>query len=157
MDFHKINYHMSLAIDQSYLAEKIGEVPVGAILLDSSGKIIAKTYNTKEKEGNPCCHAEILAITEGSEVLNNWRLTDCELFVTLEPCVMCMGAIIHSRIKNLYFGAYDLKGGAISLGFNMHQHSKLNHRVNVFGGFKHLECSRQLSYFFKGARHRKKK
>jgi tRNA(adenine34) deaminase len=154
LNFNKINYNMSLAIDQAYLATKQGEVPVGAILIDSAGKLVADTHNTKEMNNDPCQHAEILAISEGAKQLKNWRLSDCELFVTLEPCAMCMGAIIHSRIKAVYFGAYDTKAGSISLGFNIHQHQKLNHRVNVYGGFKHLECSKQLSDFFRGSRRR---
>ena len=141
---------MSLAADLAYEAEKQGEVPVGAIILDPSGKVLAKSFNTKEQLQNPCHHAEILAIDEASKKLNSWRLTDCEIFVTLEPCTMCMGAIIHSRIKNLYFGAYDSKAGAVSLGFDLHK--KLNHHVNIYGGFKHLECSRQISTFFKRRR-----
>lgn len=152
MDFNKINFNLSLAQDLAYEAEKLGEVPVGAIILDPAGKIIAKAYNTKEDQQNPCHHAEILAIEMASKKLKNWRLTDCELFVTLEPCPMCMGAIIHSRIKNVFFGAYDTKAGAVSLGFNLHQSKKLNHKVNVSGGFKHLECSKQLSDFFRRRR-----
>lgn len=152
MDFNKINYQMSLAMDEAYLAEKQGEVPVGAILLDPTGRVIARTHNTKEQKTNPCNHAEILAISQGSKILKCWRLTGCELFVTLEPCPMCMGAIIQARIKNLFFGAYDKKGGAISLGFNLHQNKNLNHKVNTYGGFRHKECSKQLSDFFKAKR-----
>ena len=152
MDFNKINYYISLALDEAYTAEKYGEVPVGAVLVDQSGKILSKTHNTKEYENNPCHHAEILAIMEASQELRSWRLSECELYITLEPCPMCLGAIIQSRLKKVFFGAYDLKGGAVSLGLNLHQNKKLNHRVSMSGGFKHLECSRQLSNFFRRKR-----
>lgn len=143
---------MTLAIDEANIAENIGEVPVGAIIIDSHGKVIAKAHNLKEKNQVACQHAEILAIEEASQFLNSWRLIGCSIFVTLEPCPMCMGAIIQSRIEHVYFGAYDPKGGAISLGFNLHQNLKLNHKVNVLGGLRHLECSKQLSNFFKRRR-----
>lgn len=149
MDFNKIFYNISIAMDLAFEAEKAGEVPVGAIVTDRFGKVLAKAYNTKEREQNPCYHAEILAISEASKYLNSWRLNGCEMFVTLEPCTMCMGAIIQSRLANVYFGAYDTKAGSISLGFNLHQNLGLNHRVGVYGGFYHKECSKQLSNFFK--------
>jgi tRNA(adenine34) deaminase len=128
------------------------EVPIGAIITNADGVIIARTHNKKEKVNNPCGHAEILSIIEAAKKIENWRLVDCSLFVTLEPCPMCMGAIVQARIKNLYFGAYDGKGGAISLNFNLHNNNKLNHKFNVFGGLKHFECSKILSKFFREKR-----
>ncbi len=156
MEFNKINYIFSLALDQAYQASRFDEVPVGAIITDKHGEIIAKAHNTKEQKQNPCHHAEILAIEQASQKLNSWRLLDCDLYVTLEPCPMCMSALVQSRIKNIYFGAYDPKGGAISLDLNLHQNDKFNHKINTYGGFKHLECSKLLSDFFKQKRRRYK-
>lgn len=157
MEFHKINYLMSIAYDEAYEASIEDEVPVGAVITNSHGDIIAKAHNTKEKNQFVCDHAEVLAIKEASKALESWRLNDCSLFVTLEPCPMCMSAIQQSRIKNVYFGAYDQKGGAISLGFNIHQNPALNHNVNIFGGFRHIQCSKMISNFFKQKRRRYKK
>lgn len=149
MKISSINYLMSIAIDEAQAAFKEDEVPVGAVISNSHGDIISTGHNTKEQNQNACNHAELLAITKASKQLKNWRLTDCDIYVTLEPCPMCLSAILQSRIKNVYFGAYDLKGGSFSLGYNMHKDKRLNHSLNVFGGFKHIECSKILSDFFK--------
>ncbi len=152
MKIDQINYLFSMAIDLAHQAYKKDEVPVGAIITNKHGDVLAKTYNTKEQTQNPCHHAEILAIEEASKQLGSWRLVDCDLYVTLEPCPMCLAALSQARIKNIYFGAYDPKGGAISIGHNLHNDPKLNHRINVYGGFKHLECSRLVSNFFRQKR-----
>jgi tRNA(adenine34) deaminase len=157
MNFNQVNYFMSMALDEANEAAKIDEVPVGAILTDKFGKILARTHNTKEREQNPCNHAEVLAITQASKELESWRLVDCNLFVTLEPCPMCMASLSQARVKNVYFGAYDPKGGAASLGFNLHKDQRLNHKLNLFGGFKHRECSRLISNFFRNKRKNYKK
>ena len=109
--------------------------------------------NYDKKEKNNCCvhHAEILSIIDASKKLNNWRLEECDMYVTLEPCPMCSGAIIQSRIKNLYFGAYDLKGGACGSVLNLFEHP-FNHKVNVTGGVMEMECSRIIKDFFKELR-----
>lgn len=143
---------MSMALDEAHEAVKQDEVPVGAILTDKFGEILAKTHNTKEQDQNPCHHAEVLAITKACEELKTWRLIDCNLFVTLEPCPMCMASLSQARIKNIYFGAYDPKGGAASLGLNLHKDERLNHKMNLFGGFEHRECSRLISSFFRNKR-----
>ncbi len=152
MQFDLINYTMTHAIDLAQQAANLGEVPVGAVITDKAGRVIAKAHNTKERELNACNHAEILAIKEASEYMRSWRLVDCDLYVTLEPCPMCMGALSQARIRNVYFGAYDTKGGAISLGKKLHNDERLNHKINVYGGFKHLECSKLISDFFKRKR-----
>ncbi len=152
MNIEQVNYFMSVAIDLAHDAFKKDEVPVGAVITNKFGDVIARTYNTKEQTQNACHHAEILAITEASQKLNSWRLLDCNLFVTLEPCPMCLAALSQARIKNIYFGAYDPKGGSVSLGQNLHKDERLNHKINVFGGFKHLECSQLVSKFFRQKR-----
>jgi tRNA(adenine34) deaminase len=157
MQFSQLNYFMSLAQDQADLAFSKQEVPIGCVITNELGDILGVGHNLKETEQNACHHAEILAIAEASKKLDAWRLTDCSLFVTLEPCPMCMSAISQSRIKSVYFGAYDTKGGSISLGLNLHNDSRLNHRTNVYGGYKHIECAKTLSSFFKVKRKNYKK
>ena len=142
-------WNMRLAMEEAEKAFDLGEVPVGAIITDRQDRILARTHNLKEKNKNPCHHAEILAIGEASQKIGDWRLNGCILYTTLGPCIMCMGAIVASRIESLFFGAYDEKGGALSLGFNIHKNPKLNHKVAVVGGLLHYECSRQVSSFFK--------
>lgn len=143
---------MSEAIKEAEKAYSMGEVPVGAVLLNEHAQIIARAHNLKEKTANPLGHAELLAIGEASQKLHQWRLLNSTLVVTLEPCSMCLSAIIHARIKRVVFGAYDLKSGAISIGLNLHQHPKLNHRVEIIGGLRHYENSRLLSQFFRERR-----
>jgi len=145
-------WHMGLALKEAEKAFSLGEVPVGAVVVDSQNKIISTSHNLKESNNDPCGHAEIIAIRKASESIGNWRLSGCRIFVTLEPCVMCMGAIVQARLKNLVFGAYDPKGGAISHGFNIHQTSVLNHRFDIIGGVEHYLCSSLLSTFFKQRR-----
>lgn len=141
---------LSKAIELARIAEKSGDVPVGAIIV-KDGKVIGKGYNKKEKQQDPTGHAEIVAIKSAAKKLGTWRLDDCILYVTLEPCPMCAAALVHTRIKSVYFGAYDNKGGAFSLDLNIHQNSKLNHRYNI----THIdipECGHILSRFFKRRR-----
>lgn len=145
-------WFMGLALEQAELAYKAQEVPVGAILVSPEGDILSKHFNLKEAHFNPTAHAEILVITEAAKKIQNWRLSDCILYVTLEPCPMCLTAMVQSRIKLCVFGAYDAKGGALSLGYHLHQDPRLNHQFSILGGIKHFECSRLLSQFFKERR-----
>lgn len=145
-------WFMAMALEQAELAYKAQEVPVGAVLVSPSGEVLSKSYNLKESTFNPTAHAEILAIEEGAKKLQNWRLQDCVLYVTLEPCPMCLTALVQSRVKQCVFGAYDSKGGSLSLGYNLHKDKRLNHQFSIIGGVKHFECSRVLSQFFKERR-----
>lgn len=145
-------WFMNIALEQAELAYRAQEVPVGAILVSPSGEILSRQFNLKESHFNPVAHAEILALTEGAKKLQNWRLTDCYLYVTLEPCPMCLTALVQSRVKACVFGAYDQKGGALSLGYHLHQDRRLNHQFSVIGGVMHFECSRILSQFFRERR-----
>ncbi len=152
---HKIEDHlwyMGIALEQAEIAYKLGEVPVGAIVVGPTGEILSKTHNLKEKNFNPIGHAEILSLIQSAEYLRNWRLTDCSIYVTLEPCTMCLAAMIQSRIGQCIFGAYDSKGGSLSLGYNFNFDKRLNHRFSLTGGIKHYECSKILSQFFKERR-----
>src|SRR5690606_24995454 len=148
MKFSEHEWFMKIALEQAQKAADLGEVPVGAVIVNSDGAILAKAFNLKEQKKNPCSHAEIEAIELATKELGDWRLEDCTLYVTLEPCSMCAGAIIHARLKQVVFGAYDPKGGILSCGMKIWGNPKLNHRVNVMGGLLHYECSRQLSDFF---------
>ncbi len=145
-------YLMDIAIEEAEKAYKIDEVPVGAVIVNGEGKIISKAHNVKEGTNNPCGHAEILAIQKACKEIENWRLTDYHMYVTLEPCVMCMGAIHSARLSSVTFGAYDRKGGALTLGYRIPFDKKLNHRFSVVGGLNHYRCSRLLSQFFKEKR-----
>ncbi len=145
-------WFMNIALEQADLAYRAQEVPVGAILVSPTGDILSRQHNLKESHFNPVAHAEILALTDGAKKVQNWRLTDCYLYVTLEPCPMCLTALVQSRVKACIFGAYDQKGGALSLGYHLHRDKRLNHQFSVIGGVRHFECSRILSQFFKERR-----
>ena len=137
---------MKEALKEAKKAYKKAEVPVGAIIVKDD-KIIARAYNLKEAKKSALAHAEILAINKASKKLDNWRLTDCDMYVTLEPCAMCMGAIIGARIKNLYIGALDKKSGASGSAIDLSEYS-LNHKVNIESGFLSEECEKILKDFF---------
>ena len=132
------------------------EVPVGAIIVRDR-KIIARAHNLKETKKDTTKHAEILAIQKASRKLESWRLLDCEMYVTLEPCSMCAGAIINARIKKLYIGALDEKTGAVGSVFNLFEDYKFNHNVEVEQGIMKEECEKILKDFFKVLRKIKSK
>lgn len=144
---------MSKALEYACKALENEDVPVGAIVV-CDGEIVSWGYNRRENEKNATLHAEIEAIDKACRVLGGWRLHKCDLYVTLEPCPMCAGAIINSRIKNVYFGASDLKSGAFGGLFDMNSFA-LNHHPNVVGGVCADECSRLLSDFFEKLRQKR--
>ena len=141
---------MKAAITEAKKARDIDEVPVGAVVVYNN-KIIARGHNTREKDQSVLGHAEINAIKKASKKIGSWRLEDCDIYVTLEPCSMCSGAIIQSRIKNLYYGAKDLKTGAAGSVLDLFSYT-FNHKVNVVGGILEEECSRIIKDFFKELR-----
>ncbi len=138
---------MLLAIEEAKKAAEIGEVPVGAVIVHD-GEIIAKAYNLREVNKSCLAHAEILAIDSASKYLGGWRLQNCDMYVTLEPCLMCAGAIYQARIKNLYFGARDPKAGAVKSLYEVLSDDRLNHQVNVESGLCEDTCSQLLKDFF---------
>ena len=148
--------YMKLALQEAESAYAKDEVPVGSVIVSATGELLSLSHNLKELNQDPTAHSEVLAIRDAAAKLQSWRLNDCTLFVTLEPCSMCMGAIVHARIKRLVFGAYDIKGGAMTCGLNIHNNSKLNHVVSVEGGILNYECGQLLSQFFKEKRSRHK-
>jgi tRNA(adenine34) deaminase len=141
---------MSKAIELAKKAAKRGEVPIGAIVV-KNGKIISQGYNIRESKQNALKHAEIVAIDKACKKLRSWRLEDCEIYVTLEPCLMCYGAILNSRIKKLYFGAKDNKS-QIDKTLLVSKNNSLNHNIEIKGGILEDECSNLLIEFFKNFR-----
>lgn len=145
---------MKEALKQAKKAEKIDETPIGAVIAHK-GKIIARGYNKRETQKNCLCHAEISAINKACKKLGGWRLPECDIYVTLEPCPMCAGAIISARIENLYFGAYDKKSGCAGSSIDLFKKNLFNHNVNAVGGFMENECADILKNFFKRLRQKK--
>ena len=144
---------MRLALEQAHLAYQIGEVPVGAVVV-KDGEIVGKGYNRRETDKNAVAHAELLAIDDACKRLGGWRLWECELYVTLEPCPMCAGAIINSRIKRLIYGASDKKAGSVESVVRMFD-LPYNHKPPYTAGVLEEECSQILKSFFKEMRSRK--
>jgi len=143
---------MQLAHIEAKSAYLINEVPVGVVVTDSKNAIICKTHNVREKNSSIFGHAELDAIDFISKKNKSWRLCDYTFYVTLEPCIMCMSALISARIKRLVFGAYDSKGGAISLGYNFSKDQRLNHSFPITGGLLEEDCGNLLRDFFKSKR-----
>ncbi|MDU2665326.1 MAG: nucleoside deaminase [Clostridium perfringens] len=141
---------LSLALEEAEKAREKGEVPVGAVIV-KSGEIIAKAHNLKESLNDPTAHAEILAIREACNKLNNWRLHGCEMYVTLEPCPMCAGAILQSRLSKIYIGTFDDTTGAAGSVVNILQNHNLNHFLEVVWE-NDEKCSKILTEFFKDRR-----
>ena len=146
---------MKEALRQAKLAYKDGETPIGAVIA-RDGEIIARGRNKREKKKNSLCHAEIAAINKACRRLGGWRLPGCELYVTLEPCPMCAGAVIQSRIQNVYFGAYDKKAGCAGSKCDLFKAGLFNFDVTAEGGFMEDECAQLLSSFFRELRMRKR-
>lgn len=147
-----IEYFMNEALKEAKKAYKKKEVPVGAVIV-RDGKIIARAYNKREYRQNSLYHAEVLCINKACKKLKSWRLDDCDIYVTLEPCAMCSGAIIQSKIKNIYYGAKDLKTGFCGGKFNVFE-LKFNYTPNVIGGILESECSNLIKDFFKELRNK---
>lgn len=143
--------YMAEALALAREAEALGEVPVGAVVV-REGRIVGRGHNRRETWGDPTAHAEILAIREAAAALGGWRLTGCSLYVTLEPCVMCAGAVVLARLDRLVFGAYDPKGGAVGSLMNVVQDERLNHRVNVTSGVEAEASAALLRRFFQSRR-----
>jgi tRNA(adenine34) deaminase len=142
---------MQLALEEARQAALMGEVPVGAVLVHGE-TLLAAAANRPITENDPTAHAEILAIRQAAEKIGNYRLVDTTLYVTLEPCIMCMGAILHARIQRLVFGALDPKTGAAQSRYTIGVDGLLNHRLEVTGGILGTECSKVLKDFFKERR-----
>ncbi len=140
--------YMQMAIEQAQAAAQQGEVPVGAVLVGPNGEVLARAQNQMRRQNDPTAHAEIVAIREACAKLGNSRLIDCDLYVTLEPCPMCAGAIAHARLRRLYYGAGDSKGGAVDNGVALFAQSTCHHAPEVIGGLREGACADLLTDFF---------
>lgn len=149
-------YYMKLAIEEAKKAQKLGEVPIGAIIVKNN-EVIASAHNLRETAQLPTAHAEHIAIERASKVVGSWRLEECKLYVTLEPCVMCAGAIVMSRIPKVVYGATDSKGGCSGSLMNLLEESQFNHRAEIVKGVLEQECGDLLRNFFRELRLKKSK
>lgn len=149
-------YYMKMAIKEAKKAAEIDEVPIGAVLVIND-EVIATAHNLRETEQRSIAHAELLAIDEACQRTGSWRLENATLYVTLEPCAMCSGAIVLSRVSRVVFGASDPKGGCAGTLMNLLQEQRFNHQAEVLAGVCEEECSQLLSSFFREIRERKKK
>lgn len=148
---------MQLAYQQALLAQASGEVPVGAVIIDSRGEILATGYNRTIQDHDPTGHAEVVALRAASKQVGNYRLPGATLFVTLEPCAMCMGAMMHARLARVVFGASDPKTGVCGSVINLAQEPRLNHHAEVVGGVLAQECGDLLRTFFRQRRNKESK
>jgi tRNA(adenine34) deaminase len=142
---------MALAIEEALRASHEGEVPVGAVLV-SEGEVVARNHNRSVSFNDPTAHAEILVLREGASLLGNYRLTGCELYVTIEPCPMCAGAIVHSRLRRLIFGVRDAKGGGVRSLYRLLDDQRMNHQVSVTEGILVERCQEVMQAFFNARR-----
>ncbi|MDJ0523719.1 MAG: tRNA adenosine(34) deaminase TadA [Planctomycetota bacterium] len=142
---------MEAALEEAQQAAEVGEVPVGAVVVHR-GQVIARAHNRREMDADPTAHAEIIVLREAAEALGSWRLEECTLYVTLEPCFMCAGAVVNSRVERLVFGALDPKAGAVGSLADVPGDSRLNHRPQVESGVLAEPCGRILKEFFAARR-----
>ncbi|HOM15761.1 MAG TPA: tRNA adenosine(34) deaminase TadA [Thermoguttaceae bacterium] len=149
-------YFMQLALDEARRALAENEVPVGAVIV-RSGQVVAQAHNQREQLQDPTAHAEMIAITQAAAACRSWRLEDCTLYVTLEPCPMCAGAIVQARIPVVVYGAADPKAGAVASLYRLLEDDRLNHRALVFDGVLAAECAQLLREFFQQQRNLGKK
>ncbi|GAA0438272.1 tRNA adenosine(34) deaminase TadA [Virgibacillus salarius] len=147
---------MELAIDEATKAARQNEVPIGAVIV-YQGEVIARGYNQRETSQSTLSHAELIAIEQANDVIGSWRLEDCTLYVTLEPCPMCAGAIVQSRIKRVVYGAKDPKAGCAGTLMNLLADKRFNHQVDITKGVLETDCGDLLRNFFKDLRKQKKK
>lgn len=153
MDLHE--KYMRAAIEEAKKAELKEEVPIGAVIV-KEGEIIARGHNLRELHNDPTAHAEVIAIRQAAEMLNSWRLEDCSLYVTLEPCPMCAGAIVQARLDQVIYGTTDPKAGCGGTLMNLLQEPRFNHQTEVISGVLQNECRQLLTQFFQWLRWKKK-
>ncbi len=151
MDMDEHNKWMLEAIAEARKAEAVREVPIGAVIV-RNGEIVGRGHNLRETTFDPTAHAEMIAIRDASERLGAWRLLDCTLYVTLEPCPMCAGALVQSRVKQVVYGTTDPKAGCAGTLMNLLQDDRFNHRVDVIHGVMQSECAQLLTQFFRSLR-----
>lgn len=146
--------YMAMALEEARAARAIGEVPIGAVVV-CDGAVVARGHNRRETDSDPAAHAELIAIREASQRLGRWRLSDCTVYVTLEPCPMCAGLMHQARIARCVYGADDPKAGAVGTLYDLSSDARLNHRFEVTRGVSGAQCGEILTAFFRERRHRK--
>ena len=146
------SYYMDIALEEAKKAGQIGEVPIGAIIITENGDIVAAAYNRTIEQVDPTAHAEILALRQAALSANNYRLLNTSLYVTIEPCLMCMGAIVHARVRQVIYGAKDPKWGAAGSLYNFSEDVRLNHRVRIIQGVREEKCRELMQAFFRTKR-----
>src|SRR5262245_15126444 len=144
--------HMAMAIEEAHIAAAEDEVPIGVVIVSPKLGIVARAHNQREQLRDPTAHAEMIALTQAAQALNSWRLDDCWLYVTLEPCPMCAGAIVQARIPFVIYGAPDSKAGACNTLYQITNDPRLNHRAQVISGVLADRCAEVLTAFFVGKR-----
>lgn len=145
-------YYMRLALAEAENALVLGEVPIGAVLIDDKGGVVVQAHNMRETWKDATAHAEVIAIREAGKKLGHWRLSNCTLYVTVEPCPMCAGALVMGRLRRVVYGVPDAKAGAVESLFNIPGHPALNHQVQVTAGILEDECAAVLKRFFASRR-----
>ncbi len=150
----KDEQYMRMAVEAAKVAEENGDVPIGAVIVQGE-RVIGRAYNQREQLQDPTAHAEIIALTQAAAALENWHLNGCTMYVTLEPCPMCAGALVLSRVDRLVYGCDDPKAGACGTLYNIVADGRLNHRLQVTAGVLEKECGQQLQDFFKKRRNEK--
>ncbi len=150
-------HHMEMALDEASFAASEGEAPVGAVIVSFQRGVIAQAHNQREQLRDPTAHAEMIAITQAAEALRSWRLQDCALYVTLEPCPMCAGAIVQARLPMVVYGCTDPKAGACDTLYQIPTDPRLNHRARIVSGVLAERCAEVLSEFFAARRREGKK
>ena len=150
-DMERYEKYMLEALKEAELAAEEDEVPIGCVIVKDD-EIISRAHNQRDKSHNPLGHAETLAIKKASDIIGDWQLVNCELYVTIEPCIMCAGAIIQSRIKKVIYGAPDLKGGAFGSSIDVMSASNINHHPEIISGILEKECSQIIKDYFKSKR-----
>jgi len=148
----KHEYFMKFALDEAERARQHDEIPIGAVLTSLDGEILSSAWNQTIRQHDPTAHAEILALRKAAKRIKNYRLLDTILYVTLEPCIMCMGAIVHARVKQVVFGAYDLKWGGAGSVINLAKEDTLNHKVEIVSGVCESDCRKMIQTFFQEKR-----
>lgn len=143
---------MGIALDEARAGADSGEIPIGAVVLDGRGAVIARAHNRREVDRDPTAHAEVLVLRAAAQVLGRWRLDDCTLVVTMEPCPMCAGAVVMSRLRTLVFGAWNGEYGAAGSRWDLVRDRRLNHRAEVIGGLRAEECGAMVSEFMSAQR-----
>ena len=148
--FHE--FYMQIALSEALKAYEMGEVPVGAVVMSSGGEVLSKSHNETMRRNDPSAHAEIIALREAAEVLKNYRLNKTRIYVTIEPCIMCAGALIHARVEEVIFGVSDPKGGGLVTLYQLGNDARLNHHLKVTAGVLKTEFGEIIQRFFKEKR-----